>query len=646
MRFLTAVWGARYIREFAAISLPSFLAPGNLPALAGTSDLDVVILTTAESIPEFDRHPAFRRLREITDVRFILIDDLVTFGIYGVTLTLAYARGIMDAGTDQTKTWFVFMNSDFVLADGSLKSLAYRLGDAPGAIMSSSLRGQAEALLPKLEDRVTNGGTELSLLARDGVRLALDHPHQTVLAKCVTQSSLQSTSYNHVYWRVDRDTLLARNFLIFMLAIKPAVPMPPVSSYCDYGFVPSLVPDSPISVIGDSDDFFMLELQPSEQEREMVQLGKTTPKKIARELSVWTTAEHRFCATQDVVFHAADLPPPSVLDDARQKLDAEIKRIFIFLKKPKDDRFHRYWVQGVAIWQQFRTESSMDGSDPELPPELDVSFPQSAGKRLAVFAIAASQKIFPHWKTSGDGSGIWRASSTWRAPRPPYPIWTAMYRGRALLDFWANMHQGDRTCVLWSRKDITDGTTRPWANLFSARVGADNCTWQDLSTDKLHAYDSCIAVCTTRSLGETAEHISRILSDEGWSGEIALFVDNVRGEHEMVNVTRQAFGTLIEKDSALLLQHDILADAAGTFWDMRLSRIQRHLARVLVLSGPLTILASPVRLIAGVAATVAIVATNLLAGGRRNNGQSGGVALLLRFPATQKPGVIDIQQGL
>ena len=112
-RLLTAVWGERYIREFAQISLPSFLAPGNIPALAESVELEVVILTTKSSVSAFQNEPAFLRLQTLCRSRFLLIDDLITTGNYGVILTLAYARGIIDTGAEQLNTWFIFMNSDF-----------------------------------------------------------------------------------------------------------------------------------------------------------------------------------------------------------------------------------------------------------------------------------------------------------------------------------------------------------------------------------------------------------------------------------------------------------------------------------------------------------------------------------------------------
>lgn len=136
VRFLTVIWGARYIEEFSRVSLPSYMAAGNLPALAEETDLEIVLLTASTSIPNFSDEPIFERLQALCSVRFIIIDDLITTGNYGVTLTLAYARGIMDAGAEQTNTNFVFMNADFVLADGSLRTLAKRLKAGERCIMA------------------------------------------------------------------------------------------------------------------------------------------------------------------------------------------------------------------------------------------------------------------------------------------------------------------------------------------------------------------------------------------------------------------------------------------------------------------------------------------------------------------------------
>lgn len=348
VRFLTVIWGERYVEEFAAVSLPSYLASGNLPALAGATDLEVLVLTSEESLSAFNKSPAFRRLHEVCPVRFILIDDLIAEGCYGVTLTLAYARGIRSMGAAQTDTYFVFMNSDFVLADGSLRHLAGLMEEGRPCIMAASLRGRAEAILPELRKAVSDDTHQLVMPSREMVALTLANLHATVVAKDMTQSTMSCLTHNQLYWRIDGKTLLGRSYLIFMLAIRPEVPMGPVNSYCDYGFVPELVPSGKRHIIGDSDDFFMLELQPTEQEMGYLTYGTVTPGDMARELSTWTTAEHRRFAQRDTVFHAGDLPP--VLDYYRTWATDLVKDLNARMGEPKAHADHVFWTMGLRSW--------------------------------------------------------------------------------------------------------------------------------------------------------------------------------------------------------------------------------------------------------------------------------------------------------
>lgn len=375
LRLLTVIWGKRYIEEFSRVSLPSLLAAGNLPSLARMTDLEVVILTSEHSLPAFHREAAFRALEALCPVRFIFIDDLITTGVYGVTLTLAYARGIRDSGAEQTDTWFVFMNSDFVLADGALSTLAGKIEEGHPCIMAPSLRACSEAVLPSLSEAVDPHAHRLAVPPRDMVRLALDNLHPTVIGKTVTQDFVQCETHNQIYWQVDRNTLLGRYHLIFMLAIRPERPMPPVNSYCDYGFVPELVPSGRFTILDDSDEFFMLELQPAEQERHFLRAGRPTIEEMARALSVWTTREHRRFAEVDVVFHAADLP--STLEAVREEAATLIGRLHGAMKKrPVDHARHFHWVFGVEAWLTRRQASMVSEAGTPLPPECGPLYPE------------------------------------------------------------------------------------------------------------------------------------------------------------------------------------------------------------------------------------------------------------------------------
>ncbi|WP_316207214.1 MULTISPECIES: hypothetical protein [unclassified Bradyrhizobium] len=366
VKFLTVIWGTRYIDEFAALSLPSYLAPGNLPDVARQTDLEVLIMTSAEGRAHFADIPIMEKVRALCPVRFILIDDLITTGVYGVTLTLAYARGIIDSGQQQTSTHFIFMNSDFVLADGSLRSTIAKLREGYPCVMAPSLRASAEAVLPTLANALSKDGHCLNMPPRAMVQLTFDNLHPTVLAKTVTQQFVSCETHNQIYWQVDETTLLARYHLIFMLAIKPEVPMKPVNSYCDYGFVPELVPSGRIGFMDDSDDFFMLELQPHEQEKSLLRCGVKTQARIAAELSRWATNEHRRCAEVDLVFRCGAggeklAGTRSVANQFMMDLRA------LMAPEAVSHVGHEYWVSGLQAWGALKFTNP---EKREWPPEI------------------------------------------------------------------------------------------------------------------------------------------------------------------------------------------------------------------------------------------------------------------------------------
>ena len=364
VRFLTVIWGTRYIEEFAKVSLPSYLAAGNLPFMAAETDLEIVVMTSRESREKFEEQDYLDKLKALCRVSYILIDDLITNGNYGVTLTLAYARGIRDAGAEQTNTHFVFMNSDFVLADGSLKTLVAKLREGHHAIMAPSLRACSEAVVPILIEAVDQADGTLTMSPRPMVQLTLDNLHPTVIAKTITQDFVTCATHNQIYWQADESTLLGRYHLIFMLAIKPEVPMGLVNSYCDYGFIPELVPSGDFSIIDDSDGFFMLELQPAQQEMGYLTGGSTPPEKIAAELSSWTTREHRRFAEVDVVFRTGDLP--AGLARVRTEADRFVSNLHRHMTPIRGHADHFYWVSGVQAWSSIKFPTGA----PVLPPEI------------------------------------------------------------------------------------------------------------------------------------------------------------------------------------------------------------------------------------------------------------------------------------
>jgi hypothetical protein len=393
-KFLTVVWGKPYISRFAELALPSFLAKGNLPALAEATNLEVVIMTKLEDIDFFERHATFLCLRKICPVRFVTIDDLITTGVYGVTLTLAYARPIIACGQEMLNTHFVFMNADFVLADGSLLSLCKHIRDGRAIVLGPSFRATAEAVEPMLKAALDKDTHILTMAPRAMVSLALPHPHPTTAAKIVNQDLCHVTHPNQFFWRIDKNTLLGRYYLIFMLCLKPERVISSINSYCDYALIPEMCPSGDEVAMKDSDEFFMLELQQRNQESEMLRFGRQSIDDIAKSLQYWTTAEHRRAAKHTIVFHTNGVP--SGFDDTKNETQRFIDKLQKQLGKPRQHSRHPYWIRGVYAWQNLFKPKALPVNPPELASFTRQSNPvslESLEHRLFLLIWFAPYKI-------------------------------------------------------------------------------------------------------------------------------------------------------------------------------------------------------------------------------------------------------------
>lgn len=368
VKFLVTVWGGSYIERFLSLALPSYLAPDNLPALAASTELEVVIMTSKEDIALFETDFVFRQVNELCRIRFIPIDDLIATGCYGVSLTLAYGRAIISLGEDMRSTHFVFMNADFILADGSLRSLIRHILDGRSVIVAPSFRAVAEDIAPRLGTMVNPGKGILTITPRELVRLALNHNHPTNIAKTVNQNFCHMINPNQFFWQVDDQTVIGRHFLVFMLCLKPERVISKINSYCDYGFIPEMCPSEDMVVLHDSDDIFMLELAGLDQESQLIRVGGQLPvKDLAKTLSQWTTREHRELARHTMLFHAGDLPLS--LKDALSEASRFMDQLHRFLSGPKSHRFHTYWSSGVDAWREQRRRQHQQDEAPEIESE-------------------------------------------------------------------------------------------------------------------------------------------------------------------------------------------------------------------------------------------------------------------------------------
>src|SRR5262245_44108116 len=168
-RLIIPLWGTVYAEKLISMTLPALLAPGNLPALAAMFDVEVVLVTENRLVDHIRQARSFQRLSTVCEVKFVPLDDLMPCepGEYGVVLTAALFRGFVDLGASMTETFLLFLNADFIIADGSYRRLGELMREGRRVIHAPSFRVVLEDVWPRLEARVDPATAVLAIKPRE-----------------------------------------------------------------------------------------------------------------------------------------------------------------------------------------------------------------------------------------------------------------------------------------------------------------------------------------------------------------------------------------------------------------------------------------------------------------------------------------------
>ncbi len=344
VRLVTYAWGRTYIDRMLDFPLSSVLAPGNLPALAREFGCEVAIVTEEAEFEYLRSHRVVRELERICPVKLVSLDDLIAEPWqYGISLAYALFRG-MTAELDGpiTETYFLFLNGDFVLADGSYERLVPHIHAGHRALLSPSYCANEEAVVPELE-RGRDGSTgALAIPARRMAGLVLAHRHNTIRAKTVSQEVAHFRYMDQFYWQADPGTLLGFQMPISLVAMRPEAELDDIGAFWDWGIVYDFCPSRTLTVLGDSDEFLMLELREADTHRDAILLGPNDPVDAASRMMGYITQYQVDNARHPLVLHDRDVPD---LAAALRGLEAYRDALIAHLpKRPIDHRGHSQWT--------------------------------------------------------------------------------------------------------------------------------------------------------------------------------------------------------------------------------------------------------------------------------------------------------------
>ncbi len=346
IQLLLPVWGIQFIAQFLRVSLPTLLAPGNLPAIAATLPTKFILLTNTEGAGILSTHAAVNYLREICEVEIGIIDDLITGDNYSTTITLAYARAVRAVGPQMLDTCFFFLISDYIMADGSLANVLARMQSGHSGVVAGNFQVVEEDAFGSFFATFDQGEPAIVLHARNLMGWAIKYLHPMTLANMVNFPLCHSIHSNRLFWHVDENTLIGRFYLMHMICIRPEVMDFEVGSSCDYSFIPEMCPSGNVYRLTDSDEYLIVEMQRSAHEGGYVRLGAVDQLALVESLAEWTTANHRGNAHATIVFHAAELPSNFELMTAAAS--TYVDAVEQLLPPPQPHRDHPYWLGAIA----------------------------------------------------------------------------------------------------------------------------------------------------------------------------------------------------------------------------------------------------------------------------------------------------------
>jgi hypothetical protein len=426
IRLITVAWGDRYIGELFSYTLPAVLAPGNLPALAESFDCEMVIMTEERWFDRLREQPIYQRIGRYCPIELRPLDEFITRpDAYGVALTHALFRGFEELGPTMLDTHLVFFNADFVMADGSLRSIARKIQEDERLILSPSYCVALEDVAPQLAARRGNDGV-LAISPRDMAALALRHRHNTIRGKTVNQRLFSMEWIDQFYWLVDEKTLIGHQLPIAVVCMRPTRVLTVMRTFWDYGIISEACPGVKPCVLADSDDFLMIELRKHDTARDQISLGWPTPRQIADNLKTFITRDPISCARHTLVLHSDELP--ANLGAAIASLDTYVASVLSELPSHLADHInHPIWSYHYPHFQQARRDyllrhGTLEGTFPPSEPGTSV-------------AASGDTNLMPPATADGATSGRFALNAFARrlhkdvfgiapALRPSHPRWT------------------------------------------------------------------------------------------------------------------------------------------------------------------------------------------------------------------------------
>ncbi|MET0709958.1 MAG: hypothetical protein ABWY82_24405, partial [Tardiphaga sp.] len=287
------VWGDHHTELFVRYCIPFLLSEGNVGSFPDRQ-LQVHVTSRRADFARMRQHPNYARLRDLTTMRELEIDNLVDISTPHRAMTECYFHVLRNLScAEQAVT--IFPTPDCILSRNTLVHIKERMEDGYRAIMLCGLRLELESMQPLLDEIISGAGVD-ALSERGLTGLALQHLHP-ISQRCDVSSNEFWVGWpSHLYWvSPDRDWLLAHCFHLHPIAVRGVPARIDIESTIDGDYLMSLgMKPAEYYICDSSDELLCFELSPGSK-RINTRTGRLKPWHLARFLAMGSNPlHHRF----------------------------------------------------------------------------------------------------------------------------------------------------------------------------------------------------------------------------------------------------------------------------------------------------------------------------------------------------------------
>tara|TARA_R110000787_G_scaffold137458_14_gene250588 strand:- start:22299 stop:23372 length:1074 start_codon:yes stop_codon:yes gene_type:complete len=273
MRYHFAIpcWGSFFVDYFLKLSLPSMLAPGNLPSFAAPDNCRIQIYTRPEDRPLFDGAAIIEAARAFAVIEFRMLPEQYSTsfttaeeeGLKCDMMSLVHMAGIK-ATQGQADTVVSPVNADLIYADGALGHAARRIDAGAAAVLAAIPRMSLESGRPLIEAFARPGQAELAIAPRDLVGCM--RPGMLPEWRTREWGHPNFTQWpNQFFWPAGEKSFVMRALHAHPIFVRPDHALQRLTMTVDRDYVFMAVDDHDrIELIDTTDDVCMVDMSPDD----------------------------------------------------------------------------------------------------------------------------------------------------------------------------------------------------------------------------------------------------------------------------------------------------------------------------------------------------------------------------------------------